>query len=299
MNSRHRAIAALVAFGAAAVLAGSAGPVSAIPAADYVIDCIADDPDGSSVDGRDERTIDITDDQTVTVFASGCDWYYAADEIAPSGAGVYLGGASQLFTVTGAASLNIYVAGLHGFVWQFQTPPPPTTTTVIETTTTVPDTTTTVADTTTTVASSAPSGSTQDAVVAGGDLTVSGENWASRSEVKVVLRSDPVVLGTVTTGRDGTFTETFALPDGIAAGAHEVHLTGRGADGNRATVVLDITIGAVPVATTLAAVTTAAASAPTLPATGDDASERAVVALLVLIGGALLVSIARRPVREI
>jgi hypothetical protein len=292
MRSRKSMVAAGAALlTVAAIAATAAGSVSATPSADYVIDCTADDPDGYATDGRDERTIDIADDQTVTIFVSGCDWYYTSGEITPVGAGVYISGTTELFTVTGAANLNTYVAGLHGFVWSFQTPPPPTTT-VVETTTT------TVVETTTTVVTAGASGSTQDAVVVGGQLRVSGENWAPRTEVDVELRSDPVALGTVTTRRDGTFAQTFTLPEGVAPGAHEVHLTGIDASGEPARVVLDVTIEAVPAATTVPVATTASVAAPALPATGNAATGGSVVALLVLVGGALLVSAARRPTRQ-
>jgi hypothetical protein len=93
----------------------------------------------------------------------------------------------------------------------------------------------------------APGGSYGDAstkmtATAGGQVPVRGEGWMPESEVTVTMRSEPVVLGMAAVGADGTFAQTYTVPAGTAAGAHTITLSGTGADGQPASVVLDLTV---------------------------------------------------------
>jgi hypothetical protein len=84
--------------------------------------------------------------------------------------------------------------------------------------------------------------STKMTSTAGGQVPVRGEGWMPESEVTVTMRSEPVVLGTAAVGAEGTFAQTYTIPVGTAAGAHTITLSGTGADGQPASVVLDLTV---------------------------------------------------------
>ncbi|MFN7149264.1 MAG: Ig-like domain-containing protein [Microthrixaceae bacterium] len=94
---------------------------------------------------------------------------------------------------------------------------------------------------------SAPGGSYGDAsttmtATAGGQVPVRGEGWMPETEVTVTMRSEPVVLGVAAVGAEGTFAQTYTIPAGTAVGAHTITLSGAGADGQPASVVLDLTV---------------------------------------------------------
>ncbi|WP_417503268.1 fibronectin type III domain-containing protein [Microbacterium sp.] len=57
-------------------------------------------------------------------------------------------------------------------------------------------------------------------VTAGSTLAVSGSGFAEGAELRLELRSDPVQLGTVTAGADGSFQRTVTIPANTPAGAH-------------------------------------------------------------------------------
>ncbi|MEU4014273.1 metallophosphoesterase family protein [Microbacterium sp. NPDC028030] len=57
-------------------------------------------------------------------------------------------------------------------------------------------------------------------VKAGGTVTVSGSGFAEGAELRLELRSDPVQLGTVTAGADGSFQRTVTIPASTPAGVH-------------------------------------------------------------------------------
>jgi hypothetical protein len=79
-------------------------------------------------------------------------------------------------------------------------------------------------------------------VTQGGTVTVRGQDWLADTSVSVTLRSEPVLLGNATAGADGTFTQSYAIPAATPAGAHTITLAGTGADGQPASVVLDLTV---------------------------------------------------------
>jgi hypothetical protein len=84
--------------------------------------------------------------------------------------------------------------------------------------------------------------STAMTVTQGGTVTVRGQDWLADTSVSVTLRSEPVLLGNATAGADGTFTQSYAIPAATPAGAHTITLAGTGADGQPASVVLDLTV---------------------------------------------------------
>lgn len=114
-------------------------------------------------------------------------------------------------------------------------------------------TTTTTSTTTTAVPGSGPVASYGDdasggrsslTVNVGGDLTIASQGWQPSSIVTVTMFSDPVELGTVRAGADGRFVATFPVPAGTELGSHRVVLTGVGADGVAAEVVLSLEVSA-------------------------------------------------------
>jgi hypothetical protein len=120
-----------------------------------------------------------------------------------------------------------------------------------------PTTTTTTTSTTTTTTTEVPGsgpvasygddaagGRSSLTVVPGGDLTIASQGWQPSSVVTVTMFSDPVELGTVRAGADGRFVASFAVPAGTELGSHRVVLTGVGADGEPAEVVLSLEVTA-------------------------------------------------------
>ncbi|UWF77929.1 ExeM/NucH family extracellular endonuclease [Microbacterium neungamense] len=76
-------------------------------------------------------------------------------------------------------------------------------------------------------------------VAAGGSVTVTGEGFDAGIELVLELRSDPVRLATVTTGEDGRFSVTVAIPKDTAPGRHT--LAAVQPDGAEATAPLVVT----------------------------------------------------------
>jgi LPXTG-motif cell wall-anchored protein len=111
-------------------------------------------------------------------------------------------------------------------------------------------------------------------VQAGGSLTISGTGFAGLTTFTVVLHSNPVTLGTVTTSGAGTFSIHVTIPGGTSAGSHDILV------GGTRYATLQVTV----------------ASAPTgLPATGLDVSGSVSLAALLLAAGlALLIRRRRR-----
>lgn len=63
-------------------------------------------------------------------------------------------------------------------------------------------------------------------VTAGGSLAVAGTGYAPGEPVRVVLHSDPVVLGELRADASGSVAGLVTIPAGTAAGAHEIELLG-------------------------------------------------------------------------
>lgn len=90
-------------------------------ASTYNFDC------GQSLgDTRDNQTIALTG--TVTITATNCTFACNTGAISPvnassCGSATYLGGATTVYTVTGAAWIQIYSPGNYGYVYTFTAPP--------------------------------------------------------------------------------------------------------------------------------------------------------------------------------
>ncbi len=67
----------------------------------------------------------------------------------------------------------------------------------------------------------APQGTT---VQAGSAIALRGTGLPAGATLQVVLHSDPVTVGTLTVGADGTATGSVTIPAGTAAGSHTLDL---------------------------------------------------------------------------
>ena len=122
-------------------------------------------------------------------------------------------------------------------------------------------------------------------VAAGGTVTVSGTGFAPADELRIELHSDPVDLGAVVVGEDGTLRATVIVPAGTAAGEHELVVVGEGVEARAALTVTAVPTGAVP---------PAAASDGGLATTGADSTPLALLAGLLCALGLALVAMRRR-----
>ena len=74
----------------------------------------------------------------------------------------------------------------------------------------------------------APTSTTNVSTVkAGGTQSVSAKGFAPRESVQVTLHSTPTVVATVTSDALGSVQASYRVPTTLAAGAHQVVLTGR------------------------------------------------------------------------
>lgn len=120
-----------------------------------------------------------------------------------------------------------------------------------------------------------------------GSVQVSGTGFRPGSTVDVWLFSTPYLLGEATVAADGTFSATFALPDGVPVGAHTVQMNGVSTDGAVRSLSTGVVVLADPVATP------AAAGTP-LATTGAQSGDLALLALALLGAGVLAVRVRRR-----
>ncbi|KJL25785.1 Cna protein B-type domain protein [Microbacterium azadirachtae] len=134
----------------------------------------------------------------------------------------------------------------------------------------------------------------------GETVHVTASGFAPRDPVKIELHSVPVLLASVTAGADGTVDTTVTLPPDVAAGEHQIVLTGAMSTltGSAALTVPGGTgTGSTGGATGGAASPSGAgtSSAAQLAATGSEVpfGEMGLAALL-LLAGAVLVRIRRR-----
>ncbi len=120
------------------------------------------------------------------------------------------------------------------------------------------------------------------------DITVTTSELQPNSEVTFTLYSDPVVLGTVTAGADGTATLVFDLPAGTTLGRHEIVTTGINSFGvaDSSTVILNVTSCATTGGT--------GTGNDGLARTGTDVSTPLRAAVLVFAGGAALLLVSRK-----
>lgn len=81
-------------------------------AADITFSCTPDPTPGT--DDRASQTLNIS--ATTTIQVNNCSFAYTSGSVSPAMSGTYIAG-GQLFTISGAGSLNVYVAGSYGKVW--------------------------------------------------------------------------------------------------------------------------------------------------------------------------------------
>ena len=137
-------------------------------------------------------------------------------------------------------------------------------------------------------------GLSETTVAPGGTITFSGGGFASDSDVKITLFSDPVDLGSTTADASGNFSVEVAIPDGTPAGEHHLEASGLDPDGNPLVVSLSVTVtdsGTTPVA----AVTPSGA----LPFTGSDVARTLSIGLAAVVVGGAAVWGARRGRRNV
>lgn len=135
----------------------------------------------------------------------------------------------------------------------------------------------------------------QNHVVAGASVTLSGEGFSSEQDITVTLHSDPVVLGMLRANTTGAVQGTFQIPANTAPGEHHVVLTS--ANGARL-VEFPITVSASSLPTP-SSPEQPSHSATQLTTTGAPAAGTfilATVAVLLLLGSATV--LYRRRVSE-
>lgn len=129
--------------------------------------------------------------------------------------------------------------------------------------------------------------------VAGGAITLSGEGFAPGT-YEVVLHSDPVVLGTVAVGSDGTLNARFTLPASTPAGAHELVLSLDGVTVSTSALTVTAAVGPVPSPGPSPTASAASAGAG-LAATGSVAPLwLGGAALALLVAGGAVTALRRR-----
>jgi hypothetical protein len=146
---------------------------------------------------------------------------------------------------------------------------------------TTPTTTTTEPETTTTLPTSSPTvgfgsdGSSTSLTVSPGDsITVHGTGFKADSTVTATLHSAPVVLGTVHTNAQGSFTGTFTIPSNTTLGQHVLTLSGLDPNGNEISSTLSLTVS-------------------NLPTTGSNSLQAILLAITFLFAGSMLIFAVR------
>jgi titin len=114
----------------------------------------------------------------------------------------------------------------------------------------------------------------------GQQMVVSGTGFAPYSTVTITVYSEPLVLTTVTTDGNGSFSVPVTVPTGLDAGRHSFVALGVDPDGEAHSLRLDLTVPA-------------AAPAPaddedSLPVTGAGLIVLMVTGLSLIVGGAAL-----------
>ena len=121
------------------------------------------------------------------------------------------------------------------------------------------------------------------------DITVTASELQPGTDVTFTLNSDPVVLGTITAGADGTATLVFDLPAGTTLGTHTIVTTGTNSFGVADSDTINLNV-------------TSCATAPGpgstggtgLARTGTDVSTPVRGAVLVFAAGAALLLVSRK-----
>lgn len=121
----------------------------------------------------------------------------------------------------------------------------------------------------------------------GTEIALSGSGFAPGAQIDIVIESDPIHLGTVSTDATGYFEATVTIPTtGLSAGDHTLKATGPGPAGGLRVLSIPIEVAGSPVA---------ASPAPYgLPVTGLVVLPFAAFGLAAVVGGAFLVQRSRR-----
>ncbi|PRB18338.1 metallophosphoesterase family protein [Microbacterium sp. MYb62] len=137
---------------------------------------------------------------------------------------------------------------------------------------------------------------------AGGTVTVSGSGFAEGAQLRLELRSDPVQLGTVTAGADGSFERTVTIPANTPAGVHTLAVILP--DGTEVTASLTVTAapgggGSTPGGETTpgggaVAPGSGSSAGGDLATTGADSVPYIVAAVVLLAAGLGLFAMRRR-----
>ena len=126
-------------------------------------------------------------------------------------------------------------------------------------------------------------------VVAGGTLDVSGSGFEEGADLVFELRSTPVEIGTATVAADGTFAATVTIPKGTPAGEHTIAAIQP--DGTEVTAAVTITA---PDTETGNNGTGDTDKTGDLATTGADSTPYLIVAVILLVLGAVFMIMRRR-----
>lgn len=136
-------------------------------------------------------------------------------------------------------------------------------------------------------------------VAAGGTVTISGAGFVASADLRIELRSTPVLLGTATTDATGAFRTTVTVPADTAPGAHSLVMIDP--DGAETAVALTVTAaagggqpGGTPGGGGATAPGTGTSKNGSLATTGADSAPFILAAVLLLGTGLGLVVLRRR-----
>jgi hypothetical protein len=107
-------------------------------------------------------------------------------------------------------------------------------------------------------------------VTPGGRLGISSAGW--QGPVVATMRSDPVVLGTLTPNAAGVVSAQLAIPSNATPGPHTLELTGTRLGGGARTATVAFTV---------------AGTATSIPRTGSDSTDLVPLGLVLLGVGCL------------
>lgn len=131
-------------------------------------------------------------------------------------------------------------------------------------------------------------GCVPSSLVAGASFSVCGGGFIPGEQVQVILHSDPIVLGVLTAGADGSVNGQVTLPTSAPVGTHTVEL--HGVTSGRSIYSAQVTV---------VAQAPAPAQAGALPNTGSDASDLAVLGAALIGAGLVLTAASRRRRRPV
>jgi hypothetical protein len=129
---------------------------------------------------------------------------------------------------------------------------------------------------------------TSSTVTAGGTVGGTASGFGPESEAMVFIKSDPVLLGTVTVSTQGVAAFNLAVPTSITPGQHTIEVRGVDAGGNAVVATAPVTVLA-QVATPTP-LTSPGATTNGLPNNGMNAARQTSYGLLLVAIGLLLLA---------